>query len=119
MKNIMLNFCLLLIAGSVIVHGMSIDTFFTDVYHSIHFNTINITIQQLDILLNLLNLQTGVPANNFDITTLTDLINIVSGTHYVLGYLNVNGVLIYAVKIGNYIYSVEPRVFTSFIFWLI
>jgi hypothetical protein len=69
----MLKFFLLFIAGSVIVFGMSIDTFFTTVYHGYNFNSVDITTEELSNILALLDLQTGVPANGYHFTDLTIL----------------------------------------------
>jgi len=113
----MLKIFLLFIAGSVIVSGMSIDTFFTAVFHSINYINVNLT-EVLTNLTNLLVLQTGVPANGYNFTDLTDLLNIIRDADYIyeLGHTHVNGVLVYAIYIGNRIYSVEPRIFHSLIY---
>jgi len=115
----MLNLFLLLIAGSAIVLGMSINTFFTTVYYSINCYSVDIT-EELLGLMALLELQTGVPADGYYFTNLRELTNIIGEAHYLfeLGYVNINGMLVYAIKIGNAIYSVEPRIFHSLIFML-
>src|SRR5258708_10398902 len=98
---------------------MSIETFFTAVYNSINYSSVNI-IEQVANLIALLDLQTGVPDNGYYFTNITDLMNIIEGANFLfeLGYLHVNGVLVYAIKIGNIIYSVEPSIFHSLIFIL-
>jgi hypothetical protein len=113
----MLKHFLLFIAGSVLVYGMSIDTFFTAVFHSINYINGDTT-QVLTGLMALLDLQTGVPANGYHFSDLTDLMNIIQGADFIyeLGYIHVNGVLVHAIKISNIIYSVEPRIFHTLIY---
>lgn len=113
----MLKIIFYLTAGSVIVYSMSIETLFTAVFHSISLINVNTT----DILINLtslLNLQTSVPNIGFNITNLTDLLHIIQEANsiYELGYTHVNGVLVYAIRIGGEIYSVEPRIFHDLIY---
>ena len=114
----MLKISLFIIACSVITYGMSIETAYSAIIHS-SFNSLSLT-EQLSLLMVLLNLQTGVPANGFDFTNLTELINVIGSAHclFELGYTHINGVVVYAIKIGNIIYSVEPRIFHSLIFML-
>jgi hypothetical protein len=115
----MLKLFLFFIAGSVIVLGMSVDSFFITVYHSI--NNINVDTNQVLVqLLGLLDLGTGIPANGYNITNIIDLINMISQANniYELGYINVNGVLVYAIKIGLNIYSVEPGIFHTLIYYI-
>jgi hypothetical protein len=96
---------------------MSIDTFFMAVYSTINYSFLDTT-ADLSSITALLSLQTGVPANGYHFTNLAELIDFISGANYLfeLGYAHINGVLVYAIKIGNMIYSVEPRIFHSFIF---
>jgi len=106
-----------LIAGSVIVYGMSIETFFTALFHSINYTNVDST----DVLINLmslLDLQTSVPDIGFNFTNLRDLWLIIEEANflYELGYTHVNGVLVHAIQIGGEIYSVEPHIFHSLIY---
>jgi len=112
----MLKKILLFIAGSVLVLGMSIDTFFTAVFHSNNYNNLDFNVVLRD-LMDLLLIQTGVPANGYNFTNLTDLLNIIRDANYIyeLGYAHVNGVWVYAITIGNRIYSVEPRIYHSLV----
>jgi hypothetical protein len=96
---------------------MSIETIFTVVFDSINYINVDTT-EVLAGLMALQDLQTGVPANGYHFTNLTDLMNLIEGANliYELGYIQVNGVLVYAIKIGNIIYSVEPNIFHSLIY---
>ena len=113
----MLKIFLFFIAGSVIVLGMSIDNFFIAVFHSINYINVDINLL-LHNLMELLDLGTGIPANGYHFTNLNDLIDMISQADYIyeLGYTHVNGVLVYAIKIGLNIYSVEPNVFHTLIY---
>ncbi len=113
----MLKIIFILIAGSVIVYGMSIETIFTALFHSINYIDVSTT-DVLIALTSLLDLQTSVPNIGFNITNLTDLLYILEETHFIyeLGYTHVNGVLVYAIKIGGEIYSVEPQIFHDLIY---
>jgi hypothetical protein len=113
----MLKFFIFFIASSAIVLGMSVETIFTAVYSTISINSVNIS-EQLLYIMALLDLQTGIPTNGFHLSNMTDLIHIIREADYLfeLGYANINGVLVYAIKIGNLIYSVEPRIFHSLIY---
>ena len=106
-----------LIAGSVIVYSMSIETIFTAVFHSINYNNVDTT-DVLSALMSLLNLQTSIPDIGFNITNPTDLWYIIHEADFIyeLGFTHVNGVLVYAIKIGGEIYSVEPQIFHSLIY---
>jgi hypothetical protein len=108
---------LLFIAGSALVLGMSIDPFFTALFHSISY----INVDRTEVLINLMDLlilQTGVPANGYNFTNLTDLLYILEGADYIyeIGYTHVDGVWVHAINIGSRIYSVEPRIFHSLIY---
>jgi hypothetical protein len=113
----MLKTIIFLIAGSVIVYGMSIQIFFTAVFHSINYIYIDST-EVLRALLDLVNLQTAVPNIGFNITNLRDLLIIIEEANFIyeLGYTHVNGVLVYAIQIGGEIYSVEPQIFHDLIY---
>jgi hypothetical protein len=113
----MLKILFFLIAGSVIVYGMAINIIFTAIFHSINYIYVDPT-SVLISLMALLDLQTGVPAIGYNFTNLTDLLNNIQEANFIyeLGFTHVNGVLVYAIKIGNIIYSVEPDVFHSLIF---
>jgi len=115
----MLNLFLLFIAGSVVVLGMSIDTPLTALDCCLNFNPVDIT-ERYSSLIALLDLTTGVPATNYNLSNFRELINLIETANYVfeLGYTHVNGVLVYAIKIGNIVYSVEPHIFRSLIFGL-
>jgi hypothetical protein len=115
----MLKILFFLITGSIIVLGMSIDTIFTAVFHSINYIYVDTT-SVLIGLTALLDLQTGVPAIGYNFTNLTELLHIIEEANFIyeLGYTHVNGVLVYAIQIGNIIYSVEPNVFHSLIFFI-
>lgn len=113
----MLKFLFLFIAGSVFVWSMSVETIFTVVFSSINYINIDTT-EVLAGLMALQDLQTGIPANGYQFTNLTDLIHIIERANFIyeLGYIQVNGVLVYAIQIGNTIYSVEPNIFHSLIY---
>jgi hypothetical protein len=113
----MFKIFLLFITGSLIVYGMSIDTIFTALFHSINYIYVDTT-EVLIGLTTLLDLQTGVPAIGYHFTELADLLHIINEANFIyeLGYTHVNGVLVYAIQIGNTIYSVEPNLFHSFIY---
>ncbi len=115
----MLKTILVILAGSIIILSMSIDTYFTGVFHSINFNLFNI-LTDTPVLLALLDLVTGNPANGFDFSNLEELYYVLEQANFLfeLGYANINGVLVYAIKIGNVIYSVEPRIFHTLIYIL-
>jgi len=117
----MLKSIFVLIACSVFVYGMSIETFFTAVFHSMNLNRIyGDTTELLSVLLSLLELQTSVPDIGFNITNVRDLTYLLEGANnlYELGYIHVNGGLVYAIQIGGQIYSVEPHTFHYFIFYV-
>jgi hypothetical protein len=113
----MLKIFLLFLAGSVIVVGMSMDPIFTAVFHSINYFSVDLNVL-LSSLMSLLDLQTGIPANGYHFTNLNELLHIIEGANFIfeLGYTHVNGVLVYAIQIGNEIYSVEPNIFHSLIY---
>ena len=113
----MLRMILILIAGTVIVYSMSIETIFTAVFHSINYINVN-PFDVLITLIDLLDLHTSVPNIGFNITNLRDLLYILEEANFIyeLGYTHVNGVLVYAIQIGGEIYSVEPQVFHDLIY---
>jgi len=113
----MLKLIFFLIAGSVIVYGMSIETIFTALFHSINYINVDTT-DVLIALTSLLDLQTSVPDIGFNITNLMDLLHIIEEANFIyeLGYTHVNGVLVYAIQIGGGIYSVEPQIFHDLIY---
>jgi hypothetical protein len=113
----MLKTLFFLIAGSVIVYGMSIDILFTAIFHSINYIYVDTT-SVLTGLTTLLDLQTGVPAIGYNFTNFTDLLYVIQDANFIyeLGYTHVNGVLVHAIKIGTTIYSVEPRIFHTLIY---
>jgi hypothetical protein len=113
----MLKMLFFLIAGSIIVYSMSIETLFTAVFHSINYINVDIT-DVLRALTSLLDLQTSVPDIGFNITNLSNLLYILEDAHfnYELGYTHVNGVLVYAIQTGGEIYSVEPQIFHDLIY---
>jgi hypothetical protein len=115
----MLKIFLFFIAGSVLVSSMSIDNFFIAVFHSINYINVDINLI-LHNLMELLDLGTGtgIPANGYHFTNLNDLIDMISQANYIyeLGFTRVNGVLVYAIKIGLNIYYVEPDVYHSLIY---
>lgn len=115
----MLRFYFIFITGSVLVVSMYFDTIFTGVYYSVNCNSVDIT-EELSSLMALLDLQTEIPANGYHFTNLTDLVNLIREANFTfeLGYALINGVLVYAINIGNTIYSVEPSIFHSLIFML-
>jgi len=115
----MLKILFLFIVGSVLVKSMSIETFFTTVFNSIYFNPADIT-ANLPGIMDLLELGTEVPANGYYFTNLDNLIKSIVEANYLfeLGSAHINGVLVYAIKIGNVIYSVEPNIFHSLIYIL-
>lgn len=107
----MLKNLLLLIAVSVVILGMSIDNI---------NNTVG-GVEELSNAMALLDLHTGVPACGYDFTNLMELMNFMAGADNLceLGYASVSGVLVYAIKINNLIYSVHPQIFHSLIFILL
>jgi hypothetical protein len=101
---------------------MSIDTFFTAVFHGfmpIALESVDFTTEELSNIMALLDLQTAVPANGYYFTDITILWNIIQGAHFILGYFTVNGMSVYAIEIGNSIYTVEPRIFHDLIYMLV
>jgi hypothetical protein len=115
----MLKLFLLFIASSVIVWSMSITTIFTAVFDTINYNSDYLN-EMLPVIMDLLNLQTGVPVFGFHITDLITLRGLIEGAEglFELGYAHVNGVLVYAIKVDNLIYSVDPQTFHDLIYIL-
>ena len=106
----MLKLFILIIASSV-VSGVSFDLF--------SYNSEDIT-ETLTILMNLLDLNTGVPDNGYSFTNLIELLNFIVEANYnfELGCTDIDGVWLYAIKIGDMFYSVEPNIFKDLIFIL-
>jgi hypothetical protein len=106
----MLKFFILFIVGSV-VSGVSFNLF--------NCNSEDITVT-LTILMVLLDLHTEVPVNGYDFTNLIELLNFIVEANYIfeLGCTDIDGVLLYAIKIGDMFYSVEPNIFKDLIFIL-
>jgi len=115
----MLKMISFLIAGSVIVYSMSIETIFTTVFHSINYINVDTT-NVLIGLTSLLDLQTAVPNIGFNFTNFTELLNIIQDANFIyeLGYTHVNGALVHAIQIDSVIYSVEPQIFHNLIFMI-
>ena len=106
----MLKIFILFIVGSVV----------SDVsFYLFNCNSVDIT-QTLTILMALLDLHTGVPVNGYSFTNLIELLNFIVEANYnfELGCTAINGVLVYAIKIGGVFYSVEPNIFHDLIFIL-
>ena len=61
----------------------------------------------------------GVPANGYDINNQLQLFNIIGENNYELTFVIVNELHVYAIEIGNIIYTVEPNLFLYFILLII
>jgi len=114
-----LKILFLFIVGSVLVNSMSIDTFFTPVFNSINFNSAYAH-AILPSIIELLDLGTEIPTNGYHFSNLSVLTDYIVEADYLfeLGYAHINGVLVYAIKIGDLFYSVEPRIYHSLIYIL-
>lgn len=117
----MLKNIFVLIACSVFVYGMSIENIFTDVFHYINLNrNPGDTTNLVNVLWSLLELQTSVPDIGFNITDVRELTYLIEQANNIfeLGYIHVNGGLVYAIQIGSQIYSVEPHTFHYLIYYV-
>jgi len=97
----------------------------TSVVSGVSFNLFNCSLDTTQtitftILMAYLDLHTGVPDNGYFFTNLIELLNFIVEANYnfELGCMAIDGVLVYAIKIGGVFYSVEPNIFHDLIYIL-
>ena len=97
----------------------------TSLVSGVSFNLFNCSVDTtqsitLTILMAYLDLHTGVPDNGYAFTNLTELLNFIVEANYnfELGCMTLDGVLVYAIKIGGAFYSVQPNIFHDLIYIL-